>query len=124
MDIWTGHLDGTCPGQCPGHVQDIKIFLGHCPVPALLTPKPAVSRCLGIVFTKALTPSFKRRPPEAIKTPHPPIKYRPWMVQYDTRIIPHHILTNKQLARHKRLGIYNPDSWSKFPKDRIKITVN
>src|SRR5205823_9802294 len=30
-----GHLDGTCPGQCPGHVQDIEIFLGHCPVPAL-----------------------------------------------------------------------------------------
>jgi len=28
-------LDGTCPGQCPGHVQDIEIFLGHCPVPAL-----------------------------------------------------------------------------------------
>ena len=35
MDIWTGHLDGTYPGQCPGHVQDIEIFLGHCPVPAL-----------------------------------------------------------------------------------------
>ena len=29
-------MDGTCPGQCPGHVQDIEIFLGHCPVPALL----------------------------------------------------------------------------------------
>ena len=28
-------MDGTCPGQCPGHVQDIEIFLGHCPVPAL-----------------------------------------------------------------------------------------
>src|SRR5205085_9410867 len=24
-----------CPGQCPGHVQDIEIFLGHCPIPAL-----------------------------------------------------------------------------------------
>src|SRR6185312_2804478 len=35
MDIWTGHLDGTCLEQCPGHVQDIEIFLGHCPVPAL-----------------------------------------------------------------------------------------
>ena len=35
MDIWTGHLDGTCPGQCSGHVQDIEIFLEHCPVPAL-----------------------------------------------------------------------------------------
>ena len=28
-------MDGTCPGQCPGHVRDIEIFLGHCPVPAL-----------------------------------------------------------------------------------------
>src|SRR6185437_3853169 len=35
MDIWTGHLDRTCLEQCPGHVQDIEIFLGHCPVPAL-----------------------------------------------------------------------------------------
>ena len=37
MDIWTGHLDGTCPG----HVQDIEIFLGHCPIPALPTTAPA-----------------------------------------------------------------------------------
>ena len=29
-------MDGTCPGQCPGHVRDIEIFLGHCPVPALI----------------------------------------------------------------------------------------
>src|SRR5207237_769268 len=90
----------------------------------LVTPKSAVSRRLGIIFTKALTPNFKRRPPEATKTPHPPLKFHPWMVQYDIRIIPHHILITKQLARHKRLGIYNPDSWSKFLKDRIKIAIN
>ena len=28
-------MDRTYPGQCPGHVQDIEIFLGYCPVPAL-----------------------------------------------------------------------------------------
>ena len=28
-------MDGTCLEQCPEHVQDIEIFLGHCPIPAL-----------------------------------------------------------------------------------------
>jgi hypothetical protein len=33
-------------------------------------------------------------------------------------------LTTRQLARHKRLGIYHSDSWSNFPEDKIKIAVN
>ena len=46
------------------------------------------------------------------------------MIQYDTRIIPLHKLTTKQLSHHKRLGIYHPDSWTKFPEDKIKIAIN
>ena len=38
-------MDGTCPGQCPGHVQDIEIFLGHCPIPALVKGKLNGTTC-------------------------------------------------------------------------------
>ena len=43
-------LDGTCPGQCPGHVQDIEIFLGHCPIPAL--DRPPSLFIINILFMK------------------------------------------------------------------------
>ena len=60
MDIWTGHLDGTCPGQCPGHVQDIEIFLGHCPVPALLMGTLEVGICTNRTGSRfGSDPNFK-----------------------------------------------------------------
>jgi hypothetical protein len=84
-------------------------------------PKPAVSRRLGIIFTKDLVSGFKKRPPQAVTTSRPLFKYRPWVVQYDTRILPNHTLTVKQLARHKRLGIYNQEPWTTDPKYRIAL---
>ena len=96
--------------------------LRHFETP-LNKPKPAVSHRLGIVFTKAVTPCLAKRPPDDDNR-FLLLKFRPWLVQYDTRIIPHHRLTTRQLARHKRLGIYHSDSWSNFPEDKIKIAVN
>jgi len=51
------------------------------------------------------------------------IKFRPWVVQYDTRILPHHVLTVKQLARHKRLSIFNPMSCSDSSKKCIALNI-
>ena len=86
-------------------------------------PKPAISRRLGIIFTKSLVPGFMKRPPEAVPSHNPLIKFRPWVVQYDTRILPRHILTVKQLARHKRLGNFNPMSCSDSFKKCIALNI-
>ena len=64
-----------------------------------------------------------KRPPETIPSHNPLIKFRLWFVQYDTRILPRHVLTVKQLARHKRLGIFNPMSCSDSSKKCIALNI-
>jgi hypothetical protein len=86
-------------------------------------PKARVSRRLGIVYSKTLTPNSRSRPNLNSNSSSLPVDLRPWVAQYDTRIIPHHILTARQLTRHKRLGIFFPNHVRDEYKIRIKLNT-
>ena len=83
-------------------------------------PKAKISRRLGIVYSKTLTPNSQSRPDIDPTSSLLPVNFRLWVVQYDTRIIPNTILSSKQLARHRRLGIFS----SKFDPNIPNLLFN
>jgi hypothetical protein len=84
-------------------------------------PKARISRRLGVVYSKTLTPNSVSRPDIHTRSSSLPVNFRPWVAQYDTRIIPNITLSSKQLARHRRLGIFSGDSDSGISNLRFAI---
>ena len=78
----------------------------------------------GRLYSKTLTSDTYRPPKDIQKMSYLPTSFRPWVAQFDTRIIPGYTLTAKQKARHIRFSIFDSKYKPELKHPRIALNMS